>query len=267
MNLSVSNLTALYRGKTYAAVNVGFGCDDTEIVGVAGPSGAGKSTLGRCIAGLQQPLTGTIEVGGNTLTLGSRKEKEVYRRTIQLVFQDPYASLPPYLPVGTPLSDAAALRYRDTALRKRAITTLTEELNLEAHLLDRRPRELSGGQRQRIALARALIINPRFIILDEVTSALDSLTEQRILTLLMKYRSNHGLGTIFISHDIGLLFDICTRIMIYHYGEIVEDGPAKSVFTYPKHTVTSELINALPRIKREHLAKRLGELIPPIGEI
>lgn len=263
MRLEIQDLTALYHEKNYAALNVSFGCEENELLGIAGPSGAGKSTLGRCIAGLQSHRSGRITADGELLKLQNHRSARTYRRTVQFVFQDPLASLPPHLPVRIPLMDAAALSPHQD--RRTALARLLEELNLEEELLARRPGEMSGGQRQRIALARALIVEPRFVVLDEVTSALDTINERRILDLLASYRARHGLGVIFISHDIGLLFDVCDRILIYHCGRIIESGQPAELFAKPEHSITRDLLSSLPWTRRSGLLQRF-QIASPKGE-
>ena len=245
MRLLVEDLCVKYGRNTDAVRNVSFTCGDDEIVGITGPSGAGKSTFGRCIAGLQKSRAGRISADGLPLTLNRRDSARHHRRTIQFVFQDPIATLPPHLPLSVPLLDAARLACDSRTARREAVDAILSELGLDAAILGRRPEEVSGGQRQRIALARALIVKPRFIILDEAVSALDPINRGKILDLLLRYRKKHGLGIILISHDIGLLMNFCTRILIFDKGEIVEDAaPEKLHSEGAGQQITREILKA-----------------------
>jgi ABC-type dipeptide/oligopeptide/nickel transport system ATPase subunit len=265
MNLGLKNLTVLYEREVPAALQVSFTCNDDEIVGITGPSGAGKSTLGRCIAGLQKPLSGEITIDGRTLNPDTRRSAHVYRKTVQFVFQDPLSSLPTHLPVRVPLLDAGKITFPESRERRAAVARLLRELDLDIDILERKPAEMSGGQRQRVALARALIVEPKFLVLDEVTSALDPVTEKLILELLESYRRKHRIGIICISHDLGTLLSFCTRILVYRHGRIVEVGEPKDLYLRPEHSITKDLKNALPKAHRDHLDRLFMNSYPEGG--
>lgn len=248
MQLVVDDLTAVYRDKIFAVFHVSFACADDEIIGITGPSGAGKSTFGRCIAGLQKFKSGKIFADELSLNLNNKESTRRYRQTIQFVFQDPLATLPPHLSLGVPIMDAAKITYRNSLERQNAISEILSEMKLDKRILKSTPLEVSGGQRQRIALARALIVKPRFIILDEAVSALDPINRKRILDLLLHYREKHGLGIILISHNIELLTNFCTRIVIYHRSKIVEDTNPKILLSGKgKEQITREILKVCQR--------------------
>lgn len=242
---------------SYGTVVSGFSgrFDSREVVGITGPSGAGKSTLARGLCGVQQLAGGSVYLQDDVRhDLGTFEHPGT--STVQLAFQQPISTFPPHLPLEVPLFDAARRRWRRSDGREkrsvingrkgavRELNQLLEELGIPGELLRRRPREVSGGQLQRIALARALAPGPRFLICDEITSAVDPVTERRSLELLGRYRRRHELGLIVISHDIGLLERNCHRVIVMDRGTAVESGDPATLFAEPKHPTTLAIAGA-----------------------
>lgn len=239
----------------YGTVVPGFSAcfASEEVVGVTGPSGAGKSTLARGLCGIQPAAGGRVYIDGAAGTcrpgVGGPGAAAV-----QLGFQNALSTFPPHLRLEVPLLDAArAGPAGDRAARlgggagvaaRRELAALLAELGIPAGLLRRRPREVSGGQLQRLALARAIAVRPQFLVCDEITSSVDPVTERRVLGLLGRYRRNHELGIVLISHDIGLLARNCDRVIVMDRGVAVEAGDPRTVFSYPEHPTTMALARA-----------------------
>ena len=217
-----------------------------ERVGIVGYSGSGKSTLARCLAGLLPLETGTLRLNGKVLSLRGKENERYFRQNVQMVFQDPFLSLPQHLPLKVPLFDACRLRKKTKRQCSAVLSSLLKELRLPLETLDRSPDSISGGQRQRVAIARAVIVVPKMLILDEVTSALDLLTQNRLIDLLERLREKRNMGIILISHDIDLVLSCCNRILVLDNGRIVEEGTPKMIEAYPKHHVTRLLLNSIP---------------------
>jgi ABC-type dipeptide/oligopeptide/nickel transport system ATPase subunit len=222
----------------------------SEVVGVTGPSGAGKSTLGRGLCGLQRLERGRVWMEDG----GTEPGRDTRRRipgaaAVQLAFQDALSSFPPHLRVSVPLLDAVRAGGRRGRSEARAyLAALLAELGIAAELTERRPAEVSGGQLQRLALARALALRPGFLVLDEITSALDPATERRVLDVVGRYRRRHELGIIIISHDVGLLRRNVDRIIVMDRGRIAETGEPRTLFSNPGHPTTMALARALRHI-------------------
>lgn len=221
-----------------------------ETVGLIGETGSGKSTLARAVLGLVRPAGGSITVAGEEVTgYGRRRWRELRRRgVVQYVFQDPLRSLDPDLTVADSLTEPLLIRgvpRQEAVERARA---LLDRVRLAAELLDRLPAELSGGQRQRVAVARALITEPRLIILDEPVSALDSANRVQVLEILKELRDT-GVAQIFISHDLGSVAGVADRIAVLYRGELVETGTARDVIARPRHPYTRLLVGSAPTLR------------------
>jgi len=219
-----------------------------ETLGLVGESGCGKTTLGRTLLRLIEPTAGEIIYNGIDLTKKTSNEIISLRKDIQLVFQDPYSSLNPRLTIGSAITEPLKVhgQYKNEKQRKEKVVDLLEKVNLDSKHFNRYPHEFSGGQRQRIVIARALALNPSFIICDEPVSALDVSVQAQVLNLLNDIKKEFGFTTIFISHDLAVVRYISDRIMVMHKGKIVEQGAADEVYYHPKNEYTKNLIASIP---------------------
>ncbi|MBJ3777504.1 dipeptide ABC transporter ATP-binding protein [Acuticoccus mangrovi] len=229
-----------------AVAGVSLDILEGESLGIVGESGCGKSTIARLLVGLERPTGGTVTLHGRKTAADGRGEQTAWRRTVQLVFQDPYLSLDPTMRVRD--SIAEPLLYKGG--RKRAVRDLVERLAAEVGLAEgvtrRRPNELSGGQRQRVGIARALALDPQILVADEAVSALDVSVQAVILNLLKDLQRNRGLTYVFISHDLGVVRYVCDRVAVMYLGKIVETGPTERIFSAPAHPYTAALLAAVP---------------------
>lgn len=215
---------------------------------LVGESGSGKSTLGRCIVRLDTPTSGIIRFSGRDVFSAHGAELGQFRRQVQTIFQDPFASLNPRRKIGDAIADGPAIHGQMTKSDIRdLVVQLLERVGLGADHADRYPHEFSGGQRQRIAIARALALSPRFIVADEAVSSLDVSVRAQILNLLTDIQVERGLSFLFISHDLGVVRHIADEVAIMQAGKIVEHGPADQIFTNPQHPYTQALLRAVPR--------------------
>lgn len=231
--------------------HVSLSVDHGEVVAVVGESGCGKTTLGRLIVREETPTDGEIHFQGEAMRSMNRRSFQAYRRAVQIIHQDPYASLNPGLTIGSILGPA--MLYHGIARRrdvKDQMIELLRDVGLDATraFLRRYPHQLSGGQRQRVAIARAMSLQPRLVVADEPTSMLDVSMRLSILDLLQSLRARHGLGYVFISHDFGVVryFAQGGRIIVMFYGVIVEQGPTEELIRRPRHPYTFLLLQTIP---------------------
>ncbi len=230
--------------------DVSFGIGRNEIVGLVGESGSGKSTIGRLVAGLDRPDEGSISFLDRTYSRPGRGGLELgaaLRAQIQVVFQDPYASLNPRRRIRSILAEPFIIRggLDAIAIRQR-VEALVRDVELQPDVLDRFPAQLSGGQRQRVAIARAIALEPSLIVADEPVSALDITTQAKIIALLQSLRQRRPLSFLFISHDLGVVSELCDRVIVLEKGIVVEEGDTPRVFGSPQHPYTRRLIDAIP---------------------
>ena len=256
--LKIEGLSKYYTGgsgifnlkkQTVKAVNkVSFDVYPGETLGLVGESGCGKTTLGRSILRLVEPTAGNITFEDINITSLNKSEMRAMRRDMQIIFQDPYSSLNPRLTIGNSVMEPLQVHqlYNSDKQRKQKVIELLERVNLLPEHFNRYPHEFSGGQRQRIVIARALALQPKFIICDESVSALDVSVQAQVLNLLRELQQELKLTYIFISHDLAVIKHISDRMMVMNKGEIVETGDPDDIYNYPKEEYTKKLIAAIP---------------------
>ncbi|ADQ58230.1 ABC-type oligopeptide transport system, ATPase component [Lactobacillus amylovorus GRL 1112] len=237
------------RNVTKAVDDVSFDIYEGETFGLVGESGSGKTTTGRSILQLYKPTSGeVIFEGKNVESLKSRADKLAFTRDAQMIFQDPYASLNPRMTVEDIIAEGLDIHHlvRDKAERSKRVEELLETVGLNESHASRFPHEFSGGQRQRIGIARALAVEPKFIVADEPISALDVSIQAQVVNLMIELQKKRGLTYLFIAHDLSMVKFISDRIGVMHYGKLLEVGPADDVYDRPLHDYTKSLISAVP---------------------
>lgn len=251
---------ALLRRKAFRALKgVSIDVRVGETMGLVGESGSGKTTLGRAVLGLAKVTGGAVRFDGRDITSASRRERRALSSEIQVIFQDPYSSLSPSLSIGETLVEPLRAAGVSRSDARRRITELLDLVDMPADAVGRLPREFSGGQRQRIAIARALALEPRFIVCDEPVSALDLTTQARVLELLLEVQERTGVAYLFISHDLDVVRVMSHRIAVMNRGEIVERGSGAQISHNPTHPYTQRLLLASPVADPDAQAERRAQ--------
>ncbi len=270
--LEIRNLKKYFKvgaGQLHAVDDVTFSIARGTTLGVVGESGCGKSTLGRTILRLIEPTAGEIFFDGENITKVGRRRLKELRRDMQLIFQDPFSSLNPKLTISQAIDEALALtgKYRDADERFAKVLELMETVGLDERLVNADPHELDGGRRQRVGIARALAMDPKFIVCDEPVSALDVSIQAQILNLLRRLQKERGLTYIFITHDLSVVNYISDEIAVMYLGRMIEKAKTEELFKNPTHPYTKALLSALPipslHNRRERILIR-GEITSPI---
>lgn len=271
--LEVKHLTKFFNtpgGVLHAVDDVSFSIEKGKTLGVVGESGCGKSTTGRAILRLHEPTSGEVLFEGKDITKYSSKQMREMRKEMQIVFQDPFASLNPRKTVSETIAEPFRLHktFKNKADQEKRVLELMEIVGLAPRLMNSYPHELDGGRRQRIGIARALAMNPKFIVCDEPVSALDVSIQAQILNLLKQLQQDMGLTYIFITHDLSVVNYFSDEIVVMYLGKVVEHATSEQLFAHPTHPYTKALLSAIPvpsiGVKKERILLK-GEITSPIN--
>ncbi|KGQ47562.1 peptide ABC transporter ATP-binding protein [Gallibacterium anatis] len=248
---------------------VSFKLQRGKTLAVVGESGCGKSTLGRLLTMIENPTEGELYYQGQNFLVKDNETVKLRRQKIQIVFQNPYASLNPRKKIGTILDEPLKINTNlSKAQRKESVLSIMEKVGLRPEFYDRYPHMFSGGQRQRIAIARGLMLNPDIVVADEPVSALDVSVRAQVLNLMMELQETLGLSYVFISHDLSVVEHISDEVMVMYLGRCVEQGTTEQIFGNPRHPYTKALLSATPRLSPELRRERIklsGELPSPLN--
>lgn len=271
--LEVNNLKKYFKvpnGNLHAVDNLSFKINEGETLGIVGESGCGKSTLGRVILRLHEPTAGSVIYDGMDITTFDDKEMRHMRKYMQIIFQDPYASLNPRFTISQIIEEPLKLNniYKSEKERREKVESLMEQVGLSKRAYNLYPHEFDGGRRQRVVIARALSVEPKFIVCDEPVSALDVSVQAQILNLLMDLQEELGLTYVFISHDLSVVKHISDNIGVMYLGQLIELAPKKEIFRQPLHPYTIALLSAIPstniKVKKKKIILK-GEIVSPIN--
>lgn len=247
------NLLGRVTERTVVSDDVSFTVGRGETLGIVGESGAGKSTIGRQVLRLIEPDSGTITFDGGDVRILKGKDLLLFRRRAQMIFQDPFSSLDPHMTIRNAVGEPLTIHFGiKGAERDARVVEMLERVGMRRDQLDKYPREFSGGQLQRIAIARALTLDPDFIVCDEPVAALDVSIQAQVLNLLLDLQTERGLSYIFISHDLSLVRFLAHRVVVMYRGKVVETGTAEELFENPQHPYTKTLVAAVPDPRARH---------------
>ena len=260
------------RGMVHAVDDVSFTLEAGKTLGVVGESGCGKSTVGRTIIRLQEPTSGSVFFDGKDVSGLNRQQLWEQRRQMQMIFQDPFSSLNPRMTISQAIEEPLALYHicPDRVSRQKRVAELMDTVGLARRLYNTYPHELDGGRRQRIGIARALALNPRFIVCDEPVSALDVSIQAQILNLMQDLQKELDLTYMFITHDLSVVYHISDEIMVMYLGQVIEKAPTEKLFANPVHPYTQALLSAIPVPSIHNRRERIlmtGELTSPIDPL
>jgi peptide/nickel transport system ATP-binding protein len=264
--LAVNDLEVVYgtgRGKLTAVDSVSFNIPSGTTLGLVGESGSGKSTIARALVGLAPVVSGSIQLDGADCTSARSRNSPAFRRRVQMVFQDPYASLNPRMTIGETIGEAVAIQQNlKRAARRAEVARALDLVRIPSTAMSRYPHQFSGGQRQRIAIARALAVRPEIVIMDEVTSALDVSVQATILNLLKELQRELNLSYLFISHDLSVIGVMSDVVAVMYLAQLVETAPSEAVFTAPTHPYTRALIESVPQFTTERRPATVSGQVP-----
>ena len=273
--LSVEHLKKYFQtasGQLHAVDDINFTLAKGETLGVVGESGCGKSTLGRTILRLHEPTDGKVIFDGKDVTACSKQEMKKLREDMQIIFQDPFASINPRMTVSQTIAEPLLIqgKYKpgDKEALNRHVRQVMDRVGLAQRLVNAYPHELDGGRRQRIGIGRALALEPKFIVCDEPVSALDVSIQAQVLNLLHQLQKEFGLTYMFVTHNMSVVRHISDNISVMYLGQLVETSPSKHLFKAPLHPYTKALLSAIPSTKLHAKKERIilkGELSSPIN--
>jgi oligopeptide/dipeptide ABC transporter ATP-binding protein len=276
--LSIKNLSKNYtlaggfgrlsKDVVHAVENISLEITEGETLGIVGESGCGKSTLGRMIVRLEDPTAGSIIFEGKDLAKESNRALRSIRKRLQMIFQDPYASLNPRRQIGKIVEEPLRIHGMGKSERRSIALELLKKVGLDENSYEKYPHEFSGGQRQRVVIARALALNPKLVVADEPVSALDVSIQAQVLNLFKDIQKELGLTYIFIAHDLGVVRHVSDRIAVMYLGKVVELAKAEDLYAHPSHPYTQALLSANPRMDKDDKRERIilkGDIPNPIN--